>query len=163
MTRTFSRIKKTVEYLVTLALFAMVALTFADVIGRRFFSAPVYGAHDLTEHLMALIIFCGLPVLTAIHGHLTVDLFDRFLLRPSLRWWHRFIALGMAALLALIGYQYVIAAIEAGEIREISQELSIPRNIMYAFMATMCWLSALAAALTSGSAGEPHAHIAEVE
>lgn len=40
----------------------MVALTFADVIGRRLLGTPVFGAHDLTEHLMGLLVFAGLPL-----------------------------------------------------------------------------------------------------
>ncbi|MFN3496208.1 MAG: hypothetical protein ACK40L_17045, partial [Hydrogenophaga sp.] len=35
----------------------MVALTFTDVVGRRLFNTPVFGANDITEHLMALIVF----------------------------------------------------------------------------------------------------------
>ncbi|HBT33667.1 MAG TPA: hypothetical protein DEB15_13005 [Pusillimonas sp.] len=67
--------RKSIELFLIGALLAMVFLTFADVIGRRFFGAPIYGAHDLTEHLMALIVFSGLPLLTSARGHLVVDLF----------------------------------------------------------------------------------------
>jgi TRAP-type C4-dicarboxylate transport system permease small subunit len=64
---------------------AMVALTFTDVLGRRLFNTPVFGANDITEHLMALIIFSGLPLLTARRGHFSIDLFDHWLLRPKWR------------------------------------------------------------------------------
>lgn len=159
MNPSYLRIQTWVENLVTIALLTMVVLTFLDVIGRRFFNTPVYGAHDVTEHLMAVIVFCGLPLLTARHGHLSVDLFDRFLLRPGLRWWHRLVALGMAAVLAIISYQYVLAAMEAASIHEISQELSIPRGVMYGFIALTSGLAAVAAVLTSGSAGEQVRHL----
>ena len=60
-----SRIRQLVESLLILTLLGMVLLTFADVIGRRLFGTPVFGAHDATEHLMAIMVFCGLPLLTA--------------------------------------------------------------------------------------------------
>ena len=62
MSTLISRLFKVIEVVLILSLLAMVLLTFADVIGRRFFNAPIYGAHDLTEHLMAIIVFSGLPV-----------------------------------------------------------------------------------------------------
>ena len=61
-------------------LFSMVAMTFVDVLGRRLFNTPVFGANDITEHLMAAIIFSGLPLLTGQRGHLSIDLFDKWLL-----------------------------------------------------------------------------------
>ena len=48
-----SRIRKLVDTLPILTLSGMVLLTFIDAIGRRLFGAPLYGAHDATEHLMA--------------------------------------------------------------------------------------------------------------
>ena len=55
------KIRRGVETLMTFFLLAMVALTFADVIGRRLIGKPIYGANDITEHLMALVVFAGLP------------------------------------------------------------------------------------------------------
>lgn len=133
---------KGIEIILMLSLFAMVALTFADVIGRRFFDAPIYGAHDLTEHLMAVIVFSGLPLLTSARGHLCVDLLDRWLLQDSMHWWHHLIQLLLACALALIGYQFVIAAMDAKEIIEVSHELLIPREYMYYLMATGAFASA---------------------
>jgi TRAP-type transport system small permease protein len=58
-------LQRGVSALLVVMLFAMVALTFTDVVGRRLFNTPVFGANDITEHLMAIIIFAGLPLLTA--------------------------------------------------------------------------------------------------
>ena len=154
MSRAYTVIRIAVERVVTVGLLLMVVLTFFDVIGRRFFSMPIYGAHDLTEHLLMIVVLSGLPLLTARHGHLSVDLFDRVLMRPAFRWWHRLVAIGMAAILALISYEYLGAALEASSIREISQELGIPRGMMYGFISLTTALAALASILTSGSAGQ---------
>ena len=71
------KIRRVVETVMALFLLAMVALTFADVIGRRLIGKPIYGANDITEHLMALVVFAGLPLVTAAGAHLTIDLLDK--------------------------------------------------------------------------------------
>lgn len=147
MRHTLNRVRQGVEAVLITALFAIVALTFCDVLGRRLFGTPIYGAHDITEHLMVIIIFCGLPLVTADRGHLVVDLFDRWLSSPSLRWWHMLVSVGVAAILFLIAWQYVLAAQQAVLIHEASQALYIPRSYMYAFMAFTAFLSGLAALL----------------
>ena len=159
MDANLSRIRKFVEALLILTLSGMVLLTFIDVIGRRLFGAPLYGAHDATEHLMAIMVFCGLPLLTAARGHLAVDLFDKYLMKPGMAWWHRLIALLMTLVLLLIAYEFFNAAIEAGENQEISQALSIPRSGMYAFISFTSLLSALAALLGCFGAPPSHPHV----
>jgi TRAP-type C4-dicarboxylate transport system permease small subunit len=57
-------------------LFAMMILTCADVIGRYFFARPIFGAFELTETLLAALIFAGLPLVTLRNEHVTVDLLD---------------------------------------------------------------------------------------
>ncbi|RII83024.1 TRAP transporter small permease [Neopusillimonas maritima] len=139
--------RKAIERFLIGALLAMVFLTFADVIGRRFFGAPIYGAHDITEHLMALIVFSGLPLLTSARGHLVVDLFDRFVMTNAMRWWRGLTTLLIAVILALIGYQFIFATIDANQIKEVSQELLIPRSYFYALISLSCFASAIAALL----------------
>jgi TRAP-type C4-dicarboxylate transport system permease small subunit len=94
-------VKHAVNAVLAAALSAMVVLTFVDVVGRRLFGKPVFGANDITEHLMALIVFAGLPLLTGARAHLSIDLFDKWLLQPGLRWWHKVVDILIAVVLAL--------------------------------------------------------------
>ena len=57
-------------------LFAMMALTCVDVVGRYFFSRPVFGGFEITEMLLAAMIFLGLPLVTLRNEHVTVDVLD---------------------------------------------------------------------------------------
>jgi TRAP-type C4-dicarboxylate transport system permease small subunit len=57
-------------------LFALMVLTCTDVIGRYFLSQPVYGAFEMTEMLLAALIFAGLPLVTLRNDHITVDVLD---------------------------------------------------------------------------------------
>jgi TRAP-type C4-dicarboxylate transport system permease small subunit len=140
-------IQKLVAGLLVLLLSAMVALTFTDVVGRRLFNTPVFGANDITEHLMATLIFAGLPLLTARRGHLSIDLFDRWLLQPQWRPWHKLVDVLIAAVLGLIAWEYYLAIEEARTINEISPALSIPRAWMYTFIALTTALAAFLALL----------------
>lgn len=137
-------IQQAVSLLLVVMLSAMVALTFTDVVGRRLFNTPVFGANDITEHLMALIIFSGLPLLTARRGHLSIDLLDHWLLQPSWRAWHKVVDVLIAAVLGLIAWEYFLAIQEARDINEVSPALTIPRAWMYTFIA---WTTAMAAVL----------------
>ncbi len=65
-------------------LFLMMVLTFADVFGRYLFSRPIPGAFEVTEVMMGVLIFAGLPLISARDGHVSVNLIDSFL-GPRLR------------------------------------------------------------------------------
>ncbi len=155
------QVQQAVSLLLVVLLSAIVALTFTDVVGRRLFNTPVFGANDITEHLMALIIFSGLPLLTAKRGHLSIDLFDHWLLQPRWRAWHKAVDLLIAAVLGLIAWQYFLSIEEARHINEVSSALTIPRAWMYTFIS---FTTALAAVLAL-FAPPPHAdtHTEEFE
>jgi TRAP-type C4-dicarboxylate transport system permease small subunit len=149
-------IQRAVSGLLVLLLSAMVALTFVDVVGRRLFNTPVFGANDITEHLMALIIFSGLPLLTARRGHLSIDLFDHWLLQPRWRAWHKVVDGLIAAVLGLIAWEYVVAIGEAMQINEVSPALTIPRAWMYGFIASTTAVAALLALLAPAPQTDTH-------
>jgi TRAP-type transport system small permease protein len=142
-------LRRAVETVMALFLMAMVALTFADVIGRRLFGAPVYGAHDITEHLMALVVFCGLPLVTVAGAHLTIDLFDRLVGGRWMGWWRALTAVMVVGILCLLTWLFVRHGLNAARISEVSQALRLPRAPLYLFIAASFALSALAAAAIS--------------
>lgn len=148
------KMQRVISAVLVVSLSLMVALTFVDVVGRRLFNTPVFGANDITEHLMALIVFAGLPLLTARRGHLSIDLFDTWLLRPGLGWWHKAVDVLIAAVLALVAWQYLLAVGEAQANSEVSPALTIPRAWSYAFIAMTAAIAAVAALFV----GSPQRH-----
>lgn len=68
-----------------LLLFAMMALTFVDVVGRYLFNRSVTGAFEITEIMMAMLIFAGLPLVVRRREHVSVDLIDHFVPRRTQR------------------------------------------------------------------------------
>lgn len=143
------RIRQVIEAFLCLALFSMVALTFVDVIGRRLFDHPVFGAYDITEHQMAFIVFCGLPLVTAVGGHLTVDLFDGIVDSPHMRWWRVVTETIMVIVFLVIGYMFFREASSAVAISAVSEELLIPRAPLYVFMGVSAIMSAVAVLVAS--------------
>lgn len=56
-------------------LFVLMVLGAADVVGRYLFNSPIQGAMEISELLLAGIVFFGWPYTQATRGHITVDLF----------------------------------------------------------------------------------------
>ena len=115
------KIRRWVETVMALFLLAMVALTFADVIGRRIVGRPIYGTNDITEHLMALVVFAGLPLVTAAGAHLTIDLFDKLVNKQSMAWWRAIISALVTLILALIAWLFIKHGLNAARISEVSK------------------------------------------
>ena len=62
-----------------LALFAIMALTFFDVLGRKFASNSIPGSLELTELLMVVVIFGALPLVSERGEHVEFDSLDPYL------------------------------------------------------------------------------------
>jgi TRAP-type transport system small permease protein len=58
------------------ALFAIMVLTFFDVGGRKLFSNSIPGSLELTELLMVIVIFAGLPLVSERSEHVIFDSLD---------------------------------------------------------------------------------------
>ena len=57
-----------------LILFGIIGLTFFDVVLRYIFAAPIFGARDLLEMGMVVVISLAFPFTWRIGGHIVVDL-----------------------------------------------------------------------------------------
>jgi len=87
-------------------LFAMMALTFVDVIARYLFNRSVPGGFEITEIMMAVLIFAGLPLVSRRDEHVSVDLIDHWL-GPRLRRVQRTV-IELASGLLLLGLAYLM-------------------------------------------------------
>jgi TRAP-type C4-dicarboxylate transport system permease small subunit len=67
------------ELMASLVLFAMMAVTAVDVIGRYLLNSPLPGAFEVTELMLVILIYAGLPLVSRRGEHVVVDVFDRFL------------------------------------------------------------------------------------
>ncbi len=122
---------------------AMMLLTFVDVMGRYVFGFPVAGSVELTEMLMVAVIFSGVPLATAAHAHVSVDLVTVGLGPRARR-----LQLAAAHLLALsasilFGVVSWTRAMSAYEYQDMTTMLSLPLAPMVFFMSILLFINAL--------------------
>ena len=60
-------------------LLAMMFLTVVDVVARYLFSRPIRGAFEVTELMLLVLIFAGLPLVSFSDEHAVMDFVDRLL------------------------------------------------------------------------------------
>ena len=136
-------LKLLIEPLVSIALFFMMALTFADVIGRYIFNNPITGALELTEFFMAIVIFLGLVLLTAEEGHVTVDLLDSFMSDKVKAIQKIIINIINLAIMIVISWQLWVKAGEAAGYGDRTEYLRLPLSPLIYFMSIMVGISSL--------------------
>ena len=108
------------------ALAIMMLLTFADVIGRYFFDAPIVGTVEITELLMGLIIYTGVGMTTFARGHIQVDIVVGYL-SPRRRAIADLLALSVTiAFSLLIFWQLCIKAIDTFSVNDQTQVWFLP-------------------------------------
>ena len=101
------RLEAALGLVAAIALFAMMLLTFADVIGRKLLNASIPGSLEVTELLMLAVIFVALP-LTSLHGeHVVFDLLDSLLPGGLRKWLHCMANLISAGL--MLGAAWLVA------------------------------------------------------
>ena len=100
------------QYIASLLLFFMMALTVVDTFLRKVFSAPIGSAFELTELSLTLVIFAGLPLITARRGHVQVELIEPFLSRFVRRSSDLVIDLVVTVALAVLAWQLWLKAAE---------------------------------------------------
>lgn len=72
--RTARRLRHIARLAVAVVVFIMMMVTVIDVTGRYLFNAPLFGALELTEILMGLLVFIGMPLATARREHISISL-----------------------------------------------------------------------------------------
>lgn len=122
-------------------MFSMMALTFVDVWGRYIFDSPVPGGFEVTELMMATLIFAGLPLITLHDEHITVDLFEQFFPKSLLRWRDALIGVLCTVMLAVLSYRMWLKAEEQVEYGDRTAALYIPVAPVTYFMAVAAALS----------------------
>ena len=66
-------------YIAGVALMLMMFITSADVIARYWFNKPLKGAFELTEILLVLLIYLGLPLVSYKREHVVIDVLEAYM------------------------------------------------------------------------------------
>ncbi|MDK3020683.1 TRAP transporter small permease [Pseudodonghicola flavimaris] len=132
-------------YIACLLLFAMMFLTFADVMGRYLFSAPLPATYEVVSLMMPAIIFCALPLTVLNENHVTVDLLDDIIPLPMAKIQAVFVHLFCTGALGLIAWRLAIKSFDQHEYEEVTDELFLAMWPFSAAMAGLCAIATLAA------------------
>jgi len=124
-------------------LFCMMTLTFVDVVLRYVFNRPLRGGFEVTELMLLVLIFAGLPLVTHANEHVTMDLIDRWLSARARDALSRVMeALGAALMFALTWFMWIKAQRIAGY-GDTTDVLRIAVGPFVYFMVAMILLSGL--------------------
>lgn len=124
-------------------LFCLMLLTCIDVTGR-YFGRPVFGGFELTEILLAALIFAGLPLVTLRNDHVTVDLFDAVTPDWLLRIQHVVAcALGVVCT-GFVTWRLWLRAVHMAAAGETTAQLKIPLAWLAYSMSVLTALTAVA-------------------
>jgi TRAP-type transport system small permease protein len=121
----------------------MMTLTFVDVVARYVFNRPLRGAFEVTELLLVVLIFGGLPLVSHAGEHVTMDFIDR-ILRPRARdLWQRAVQVLCAATMFLLTWLVWIKANRISAYGDATDVLRIVYGPFVYFMALMIALAGL--------------------
>jgi TRAP-type C4-dicarboxylate transport system permease small subunit len=134
----FERFLRLLTLLAGVALLLLMVFTVLDVFLRYVFNAPFRSVLEFTEFMMAVIVFLGIAYCGWTGGHIAVDVFARWLDRPSLRLLPSLLSFIGAALFALIAYRATLETIAT--IDQVSNLLRWPH---YPFRFTVAFGSAM--------------------
>lgn len=126
---------------VAVMLAAMMLLTVVDVGGRYFFNRPLLGSFEITEIMLACLVFCTLPLVTLAHEHISVDLFEHAMPPRWRRFRNACVQLLCAVAMLFVAWRLAPKAIDATEYGDTTASLLIP-------LAPMIWLMCAMSALT---------------
>lgn len=124
-------------------LFVIMMVTIVDVVGRDLFHAPLPGAFEATQLLMAALIYAGLPSVSRAESNITVDLLDGVTPTAIARGRQIFVNLLVFGCLAVIAWRLWILAEKVRDYGDVTEYLRIPLAPLIYFMAALAAISAI--------------------
>jgi TRAP-type C4-dicarboxylate transport system permease small subunit len=127
----------------SLILFCMMTLTFVDVVLRYLFNRPLSGSFEVTELMLLVLIFAGLPLVSHGDEHVTMDFIDHFLLAGARRMLERIVHLLCAGIMFFLAWQVWLKAGKILRYGDTTDVMRVPLAPFVYFMAVMIALTGL--------------------
>jgi TRAP-type C4-dicarboxylate transport system permease small subunit len=124
-------------------LLLLMSLTFVDVVARYVFSRPLAGAFEMTELLLLVLIFAGLPLVTYSDEHAVMDFIDRPLGPRGTEVLQRLVQALCAAAMGLLAWLVWLKADRIWAYRDATDVLRIVYGPFVYFMAVALALAGL--------------------
>jgi len=124
-------------------LLLMMALTVVDVVARYVFNRPLRGAFEVTELMLLVLIFAGLPLVSFSDEHAVMDFVDRLLDPRGQLWLQRAVQVVNAAFMFLLTWLVWKKADRIWAYRDATDVLRIVYGPFVYFMAVTLALAGL--------------------
>jgi TRAP-type transport system small permease protein len=122
-------------------LLSMTLLTFVDVVARYMFNRPLRGAFEVTELLLLVLIFAGLPLVSYAREHAVMDFIDHILPASAQGGLVRAVEVLCAATMFLLTWLVWLKADRIWAYRDATDVLRIVYGPFVYFMAVMIGLA----------------------
>lgn len=126
---------------------ALIAVTCIDVVGRYVLNRPFGGAYELTQMLLAALVFVALPLTSADGAHVEVDLALHLFPRPVQRGMARLAGVVSAVALAYFAWRLLRLGMTQLSEGARSASMGLPMAPLAFLAAASCAVSALVMAL----------------
>lgn len=136
-------ISRWLDWSAALVLFALMLLSFGDVISREILNEPFPFTTDATRLMLAGMVYAVLPVVTRLEQHVCVDLLDRLMPSSWVRPRQSLINFFAAFMFAFMCWQIGIQAFEKLEFNDLTQFMNWGLWPIYAIMSVMSALTAV--------------------
>jgi TRAP-type transport system small permease protein len=113
----------------------LMLVTFVDVVARYLFNRPIRGAFEVTELLLLVLIFAGLPLVSFTDEHAVMDFIDRVLGAGARRGLQRLVQAVSAAFMFLLAWLVWLKADRVWAYRDSTDVLRIVYGPFVYFMA----------------------------
>jgi len=127
----------------SVVLLAMMLLTVVDVVARYRLKMPVRGAFEVTELMLVVLIFAGLPLVSFSDEHAVMDFVDRLLSARGRRALQRGVHVVNAAFMFLLAWLMWLKADRIWAYRDATDVLRILYGPFVYFMAAALALAGL--------------------
>lgn len=144
----WSILDKTLGSISAVLLIAMILLTCTDVVARYFFNSPVNGAFELTQMLLAALIFTALPMTTAANEHIDVELLTQMTGKRARRFFANLGLISIALVMFVMSWRLGAHALRLAHDGAVSNSLSLPFAPIGYFASIGCAISGFIALYT---------------
>ena len=141
------KIERTLQFVSSIALVAMMIVVVTDVTLRFVFNTPVRGAYDIVSFALLIMVFFGIGPVIVAGKEIVMDLFDHILPSPALKGLRIIAAIGTLAIFLFISWSMIGPAVNAWRYGDRSLELNLP-----VWMLWVCALTGLVGILISAFA-----------
>ena len=132
-----------------ISLIILVLITVIDVLGRYLLSLPLPGTTEITEIILGILIYIGLPYITRDEEHVTVSLFSNYFNNSIIKIQKIVVNFIVSIILFIIARQLYFHGLDLNLYNEITTFLEIPKAPIAYMIAALSIIASIIALCNS--------------